>query len=66
MLHTTGPTGSTGTRPEDRGRYRIAELPAGDWRVTVRRMDGFAPLHTQQITLKAAETTYLSFGGKRE
>jgi beta-lactamase regulating signal transducer with metallopeptidase domain len=52
--------------PDDKGCFRIAELPAGPCRVTVRGSDGFSTLHRKQIELKAGETTYLGFGGKKE
>ena len=46
-------------RPDDKGRFRITELPAGEWTVVVRSGDGRSVLHEQAVTLKAGRTKEL-------
>jgi uncharacterized GH25 family protein len=42
--------------PDDKGRFRVGELPAGAWTIIVRGEDGLAPLFQGQVELKAGET----------
>jgi beta-lactamase regulating signal transducer with metallopeptidase domain len=57
---------STSVGSDDKGRFRIAELPAGAWTVTVRGADGLSTLHQEQVTLEAGETKELKIEAKGE
>jgi len=57
---------STSVGSADKGRFRIAELPAGSWAISIRDSDGPTKLHDQQITLKAGEIQDLKIGAKKE
>jgi len=48
----------------DKSRFRITELPAGSWSLSIRGADGIATLHTEQIVLKAGETKNLKIEAK--
>jgi hypothetical protein len=50
---------STKVGPDDKGRFRCAELPAGEWTLRVRGSDGLTVLHEERISLKAGETKVL-------
>jgi hypothetical protein len=56
--------GSVG--PNDKGRFRIPALPAGDWQLKVRSDDGRTTLHEETITLKQGETKDLKIETSRE
>jgi hypothetical protein len=47
---------SVAIKPDDRGRFRIDELPPGSWTITVRAADG-SMLHEETIALEAGKTT---------
>jgi beta-lactamase regulating signal transducer with metallopeptidase domain len=47
---------SASVGPVDQGRFRISELPAGNWNVILRGEDGIMMLHQQQVTLEAGKT----------
>jgi len=49
---------SVSARPDDQGRFRIDELPARTWSVTIRAADG-TTLHEEQVALKAGQRTEL-------
>jgi hypothetical protein len=49
-----------------RGRFRIAELPAGTWTVTVCDADGRETLHQSQVTLTEGETREMEVERKKE
>jgi beta-lactamase regulating signal transducer with metallopeptidase domain len=51
--------------PDAKGRFRIAELPAGPWNITIRDADGLTTLHEKQVTLKAGEVKELSIEVKK-
>jgi hypothetical protein len=51
--------------PDDAGRFRVAELPAGNWNVHVRDADGNM-LQEQMVPLKAGETKELVIETKKE
>jgi hypothetical protein len=55
----------TRINPEDKGCFRIAELPAGSWRLMVRGEDGREVLHQDKVTLQAGETKELKIKLKR-
>jgi hypothetical protein len=42
--------------PDAQGRFRVTELPAGQWTLMIRAADGFRQLHQETVTLKAGET----------
>ena len=59
--------------PDDKGRFRIGELPAGEWSVVVRRSGDPTTLYQDQVTVDAGqtkelkiETKELKVEGKRE
>jgi protocatechuate 3,4-dioxygenase beta subunit len=49
---------------DEKGRFRVTELPAGSWTLSIRGSDGIATLHTEQIVLKAGETKNLKIEAK--
>jgi hypothetical protein len=57
---------STSAGPDDKGHFRIDELPARTWTLTVRAADGRQTLHEDQITLKAGETKEVKIEAKKE
>lgn len=65
-LNSGGDQVSLSVGPDDGGRFRIPELPAGNWSVTVRGSNGRTELYAGQVTLKAGETRHLSIAAKRE
>jgi uncharacterized GH25 family protein len=52
--------------PDDKGRFRIGELPAGTWRVNVFGDDDRAALYSGEVALKAGETKELKIKPKAE
>jgi hypothetical protein len=54
-VFTGGDHVSATVGPVDGGRFRIGELPAGDWAITVRAADGITILHGGHVALKAGE-----------
>jgi hypothetical protein len=65
-LTSGGDQVSASVGPDDRGRFRVAELPAGAWSVTVRDADGHATLHEGQVTLQAGQTKEVKIEAKKE
>ncbi len=57
---------STSAGPDDKGRFRIAEIPAGTWTVIIYGADGRSKLHQARITLKAGEMKELKVEVKKE
>lgn len=55
---------SASVGPSDKGRFRVTELPAGTWTLSIRGADGIATLHNEQIVLKAGETKNLKIEAK--
>jgi hypothetical protein len=55
-----------GAGPNDEGRFRVAELPAGTWEVTVLGTDGLSVLHREKVTLEAGKTRDLKIKSKKE
>ncbi len=51
--------------PEDKGRFRVAELPAGEWTVIISSPDKRTTFHHEQVTLKAGETKELKIEVKK-
>jgi hypothetical protein len=47
---------SATVEPDAKGRFRIAELPAGTWQVLIRGIDGASTLHQAEVKLRAGET----------
>jgi hypothetical protein len=64
-LMSAGDQVSTSAGPDDQGRFRIAELPAGKWTVVVRDADGHATLHQEAISLKAGEMKELKLQAQK-
>ena len=56
----------TNVDAEAKGRFRIAELPAGTWNVIIRGSDGIAKLHEEKVTLRTGETKDLIIGLKKD
>jgi hypothetical protein len=52
--------------PDDHGRFRVAELPAGEWTVMVRGKDGRSQLYSGRVTLKAGETKELTIDAQEK
>jgi len=50
--------------PEGKGRFRLAELPAGNWSLTFRADDGVSQISQQQVSLSPGETKELSIEAK--
>jgi len=57
---------SASVRPEDKGRFRVAERPAGTWTVMVRGADGRSALHEDRVTLLAGQTKELTIRTQKE
>jgi protocatechuate 3,4-dioxygenase beta subunit len=49
---------------DEKGRFRVTELPAGSWSLSIRGSDGIATLYAEQIVLKAGETKNLKIEAK--
>jgi hypothetical protein len=52
--------------PEDKGRFRVAELPAGRWTLIVYTADKRSVLHNEGVTLGAGETKELKIEAKKK
>jgi RNA polymerase sigma factor (sigma-70 family) len=52
--------------PDDKGRFRLTELPAGTWSVTIRDINGVSTLHQSQVSLEPGETKDLKIKAKKE
>jgi hypothetical protein len=52
--------------PDAKGRFRIAELPAGQWNVKIRDADGLTTLHESQVILKAGEVKDLNIEANKK
>jgi Carboxypeptidase regulatory-like domain len=46
--------------PEDKGRFKISELPAGTWKLVVLDAEGSATLYQGEVTLQAGEVRSIS------
>jgi hypothetical protein len=57
---------SASASPDGNGRFRITELPAGTWSVTVRDADGRSTLYQGSVTLEAGGTRELTIKAKKE
>jgi uncharacterized GH25 family protein len=57
---------SASVGPDDKGRFRVAELPEGTWTVMVRDTEAHSILYQAQIALKAGETKELKIETKKE
>jgi beta-lactamase regulating signal transducer with metallopeptidase domain len=51
---------------DDKGRFRIPELSAATWTLTVRGPDGSSTLHQEQVTVKSGETKELKIEAGKE
>jgi hypothetical protein len=58
-LKSGGDQISASAGPDDKGRFRVGELPTGPWTLTVTGADGLAALHEEQFDLQAGETKRL-------
>jgi beta-lactamase regulating signal transducer with metallopeptidase domain len=47
---------SASVHADDKGRFRVGELPAGEWSVTINAADGRTTLFDQRVTLKAGDS----------
>jgi hypothetical protein len=56
---------STSVGPDDKGRFRFTELPAGTWSVEVRGPDGLSELYQEQVTLDAGQTKEMKIQTKK-
>jgi hypothetical protein len=65
-LQSGGDQISAGVGADQKGRFRVAELPAGTWKLVVRGADGVSTLYEEQVTLKAGETKELKIHAKKE
>jgi hypothetical protein len=65
-VHGGGDQIYTSVDPEAKGRFRLAELPAGTWNLTVRGGDGRTTLHQDQVSLKAGQTKELKITVTKE
>lgn len=50
----------------DKGRFRVAEMPAGKWEVEVYGSDGQEVIHRESVTLEAGEVKELKIKTKKE
>lgn len=57
---------STSAGPDDKGRFRVAELPAGTWAITIYSADGRSKLHEARVTLQAGEAKEIKVEVKKE
>lgn len=55
---------STSAGADHKGKFRVAELPAGTWELTVRSADGNT-LHQQKVEVEAGETKELKIPTKK-
>ena len=55
---------STSAGADHKGMFRVAELPAGTWEVTVRAADGNAILYQKNVKVEAGETKELKVEAK--
>jgi Protein of unknown function (DUF1416) len=51
--------------PEAKGRFRVGELPAGLWTISVRSADSQSTLHEENVILQAGETKQLKIATKK-
>ncbi len=51
---------------DDKGRFRIAELPAGEWMIDVRSESGRTTLYQEKVVLKAGTLKELQIVAKQE
>ena len=51
---------------DDKGRFRVAELPAGEWMVVVRSDSGRTMLYQDKVVLKAGASKELQIVAKEE
>ncbi len=51
---------------DDKGRFRIAELPAGEWMIDVRSESGRTTLYQEKVVLKAGALKELQIVAKQE
>jgi hypothetical protein len=65
-LASGGDQVSTSAGADDKGRFRVGELPAGEWAVTVRGADGTSTLHEERVSLKAGATKELTIQVKQQ
>jgi uncharacterized GH25 family protein len=56
QLRKGGDQISTSAGADHKGKFRVAELPAGTWEVTVRSTDGNAILYQKDVKVVAGET----------
>jgi hypothetical protein len=56
----------TTSSPDEKGRFRLGELPAGTWAITITGADGLATLHAGNVLLKAGEVKELKVEAKKE
>jgi hypothetical protein len=49
---------------EDKGRFRIAELPPGDWKLVIS--DANSTLYEDRVSLMSGETKQLTIGIKKK
>jgi hypothetical protein len=47
-----------------KGKFRVSELPAGTWTISIRGKDGLTMLHQEQVKLKIGETKELKVKAK--
>src|SRR5262249_32751116 len=52
-------------RPEDNGRFRLTEVPAGMWTLTIYGSDGQSELYQGQVELKEGQTKDLKITSKK-
>ncbi len=52
--------------PDEKGRFRLAELPAGTWQLHVRDSDGRTTLHQGEVKLRAGETKELKIKAPKQ
>ncbi len=63
-LQADGDRITTHVGPEDKGRFRLAELTARTWKITVYDADGSSTLHEGQVLLKTGEVKELKIEAK--
>jgi RNA polymerase sigma factor (sigma-70 family) len=51
---------------DDKGRFRIAELPAGEWMIVVSSDNGRTTLYEEKVVLKAGASKELQIVAKKE
>jgi beta-lactamase regulating signal transducer with metallopeptidase domain/uncharacterized GH25 family protein len=65
-LSSGGDQIAAAVEPDDKGRFRIAELPAGTWQVVIRSGDGRSTLHEEAVKLRAGQTKELKIRAPKE